>query len=268
MTISPSARSSAPPGSARHEERRLRRVRTADLLDEAQHTAPGDHRDDLLNEVVVENRGVAEAVAARFRDRGVPMEDLQQTAYEGLLKAVRRFDPEQSEDLLTFAVPTIRGEIQRYFRDHGWTVRPPRRIQRLRGELHTATEDLSQRLGREPTRAEIVDFLDITTEEYDAAAQAQGCLRPASLDQPLPADTGASLGDLLPGDASDEPSEDRVVVSQLIQGLGERDRLILKLRFVDDLTQAQIGERLGVTQMQVSRLLSSILRQLREEIER
>lgn len=256
------------PSDARLAERMRRRVRTADLLDRARGVPSGARRDDLLNEVVVENRGVAEAVAARFRDRGVPLEDLHQTAYEGLLKAVRRFDPDVSDDLLTFAVPTIRGEIQRYFRDHGWVVRPPRRVQRLRGDLHAATEDLLARLGREPTPEELREHLGIDRAEYDAALQARGAQRPASLDQQVGGDTSMVLGDLLHADSSTEPNEDRVVVAQLLSTLDDRERLLVRLRFVDDLTQAQIGAHLGVTQMQVSRLLAGIVGRLRAELER
>ena len=243
------------------------RIRTADLLRRAGDAGPHD-RTDLLNEVVVENRGVADAVASRFRDRGVPLEDLQQTAYEGLLKAVRRFDPQVSEDLLTFAVPTIRGEIQRYFRDHGWVVRPPRRLQQLRGEVQGAVEDLEQALGRTPTAEEVSGRLGIECSEYREALEAQAAQRPASLDQEVGDDGPMNLGDLIRADRGTEPTVDHVVVADLMAGLGDRDRLLIRLRFVHDLTQSQIGDRLGITQMQVSRRLSAVLRRMREDLER
>lgn len=252
---------------ARTVERTRRRVRTAALIDRARG-AIDDDRDALLNQVVIENRGVAEAVAAHFRDRGVPLEDLHQTAYEGLLKAVRRFDPDASDDLLTFAVPTIRGEIQRYFRDHGWSVRPPRRVQRLRGEIRVVTEDLRNELGREARPQEVVARLGIDRAAYAEAMRADGAQHATSLDQPTAADSTTVLGDLLTADPSAEPNEDRVVVAGLLRTLTERERLIVRLRFVDDLTQTEIGERVGVTQMQVSRLLSGILSRLRDELER
>lgn len=264
-TIARSPRPTAPAGPHR-EERRRRQIATSDLLERARTAPPGARRDDLLNEVVVVNRGVAEAVAARFRDRGVAQEDLEQTACEALLKAVRRFDPERSDDLLTFAVPTIRGELQRYFRDLAWAVRPPRRVQRLRYELAACLDELTQELGHEPSRADVMARLGIGHREYDECLQAAGCQRPTSLDQPARGDSPTSLGDLIPDEHGVEPTEDRMLVEQLLAGLDERERRILALRFVDDLTQAEIGARIGVTQMQVSRLLSGILARLREQV--
>ncbi|RYP79555.1 sigma-70 family RNA polymerase sigma factor, partial [Nocardioides guangzhouensis] len=121
-----------------------------DLLETAAVTTDPVERQRLLDEVVLLNADVAESVASRYRGRGIPTDDLRQVAYEGLVKAVHRFDPARRHDFLSFAVPTIRGEVQRYFRDQGWTVRPPRRIQDLQWRLHRAIEELSQDLGREP----------------------------------------------------------------------------------------------------------------------
>lgn len=257
-----------PPVRASHqEERRRRQGATTALLDEARTTPPGPGREALLNQVVVVNRGVAQAVASHFRDRGVAQEDLEQTAYEALLKAVRRFDPERSEDLLTFAVPTIRGELQRYFRDLGWMVRPPRRLQRLRYEIGACVDELTQDLGHEPSRSEVVDHLGISAADYDECQQVLGCHRPSSLDQPAHDGSASSLGDLLPADGAGEPGEERVLVTQLLATLTDRERLIVALRFDQDLTQAEIGERIGVTQMQVSRLLSGILQRLRLQVD-
>ncbi|MFC7496111.1 MULTISPECIES: sigma-70 family RNA polymerase sigma factor [unclassified Nocardioides] len=240
---------------------------TAALLRAAHETHDPDEADDLRARVVLINRGVAEAVARRYRQRGLPQEDLNQVAFEGLTKAVTRFDPTLRNDLLTFAVPTIRGELQRYFRDHGWTVRPPRRIQEVQSHAHAAVRELEQRLGREPTDAEVAEDLGITTEEYGEAMAALGCFQPASLDLPVGADT-ATLGDLLPDTDDDhDASNARLMLEPVVRRLSERDRRILYLRFFEDLTQAEIGEDLGVTQMQVSRLLSRILGDLREELE-
>lgn len=249
-------------------DRQVRSDRTARLLDRAHLLPDGVERDDVLNDVVLLNRGVAEAVAARFRDRGVPMDDLQQTAYVGLLKAVRRFDPSRSEDLLTFAVPTIRGELQRYFRDHGWAVRPPRRVQALRVQVSRCTEVLTQVLGREPSREELVAELGVTRAEFDDCTQAIGCLRPVSLDLGVTADSDTALVDLMidpdeGDDSQEERSARRVVVADLMRELTTRERRILYLRFACDRTQAEIGAEIGVTQMQVSRLLSSILGRMR-----
>lgn len=259
----PAPPSAAASGRARQRERAARRDATSDLLDRAHDAPPGSRRDDLLNQVVVVNRGVADAVASHFRDRGVAQEDLQQTAYEALLKAVRRFDPERSDDLLTFAVPTIRGELQRHLRDLGWMVRPPRRLQRLRADLGACREDLVHELGREPETAEIAARLGVTAAEVEECRRVPGCLRPTSLDQEVHDGSEVSLGDLIPDDAAGATGEDRVLLAQLLATLGDRERLILRMRFDQDLTQAEIGRRIGVTQMQVSRLITGILGRLR-----
>ncbi|MDP2775538.1 MAG: sigma-70 family RNA polymerase sigma factor, partial [Nocardioides sp.] len=133
-----------------------RSERTASLLEAAAATSDPTETRALLDEVIVINRGVAESVASRYYDRGVDRDDLRQVAYEGLTKAVRRFDPGTRNDLLTFAVPTIRGELLRYFRDRGWTVRPPRRIQDLQWRVNQTIETLEGELGHSPSTAEIV----------------------------------------------------------------------------------------------------------------
>ncbi|GAA1154335.1 SigB/SigF/SigG family RNA polymerase sigma factor [Nocardioides aquiterrae] len=250
----------------------LSRVERADqtraLLQQVAETDDPELAAELRERVVVINRGVAEAVAARYRQRGVPVEDLHQVAFEGLTKAVMRFDPELRNDLLTYAVPTIRGELQRYFRDHGWTVRPPRRIQETQWLVNQAVERLTQQLEREPSAVEIAAELDISLDEYRETVAAFGCFQPTSLDQPATADSLASMGDLLPDEDHDtDASEARVTLAPVVRRLPERDRRILYLRFFEDRTQEEIGQDLGVTQMQVSRLLSRILGTLREELQ-
>lgn len=222
----------------------------------------------LLHHIVTLNIGVADAVAQRYRGRGLADEDLRQVAYEGLVKAVSRFDPAASDDLLTYAVPVIRGELQRHFRDIGWTVRPPRRVQELQFKLQRTWGDLSQELGRTPTEEEVLERVDATPEEAREADLAQGCFTPTSLDRPLGQDgDAASLGDVIPGpDGQEGAAEARVLLAPLVGALSRRDRLVLRLRFVEDLTQEEIGRHLGVTQMQVSRILRRILDALREQI--
>lgn len=240
---------------------------TAQLLSEIADCQDTAKRDELLGRVVLINRGVAEAVAARYRNRGVAQEDLQQVAYEGLTKAVNRFDHTLRNDLLTYAVPTIRGEIQRYFRDQGWTVRPPRRVQELQWRVNHSLESLSQELGHEPQPADVMDQLDISKAEYDEAIKAFGCFQPTSLDQSAGKESTTSLGEMLAeADDQQEASEARVTLAPVVRQLSERDRRILHLRFFEDLTQEEIGNDLGVTQMQVSRLLARILRQLRDDL--
>jgi RNA polymerase sigma-B factor len=244
-----------------------RAEQTRMLLQAAEECDDPEHAHELRARVVLINRGVAEAVASRFRNRGIPHDDLCQVAYEGLTKAVERFDPTLRNDLLTYAVPTIRGELQRHFRDQGWTVRPPRRIQELQWQVNQVIEQLSQELGQEPTEDEIAERLGISVAEYRETTGAFGCFQPASLDQPAGHESETVVGDLLAEDDDQEPAtEARLILAPVVRRLPERDRRILYLRFFEDLTQEEIGADLGVTQMQVSRLLARILKTLREDL--
>jgi len=246
---------------------RAERARATDrLIEQARRTSDEHRRLEILEEVILINRGVAEAVASRYRRRGVAQEDLEQAAYEGLVKAVHRFDPERNKDLLTYAVPTIRGELQRHFRDHGWTVRPPRRVQELQWRVNRCIDELTQELGYEPSEDQVCERLGLSREEYDEAIVAFGCFTPTSLDQPL-GQGATTVADVLPDEADDaEAAEARTTLEPVLKGLPERDRRILYLRFFEDQTQEEIGNELGVTQMQVSRLLSRILRDLRSAL--
>jgi RNA polymerase sigma-B factor len=244
-----------------------RAEQTAELLKRAHEVDDEHEAAELRAQAVLINRGVAESVAMRYRGRGVATEDLYQVAYEGLTKAINRFDPDLRNDLLTFAVPTIRGELQRYFRDLGWTVRPPRRIQELQGRANHTFARLAQDLGREPTSDEVAAELGITAEEYRGSEAAVGCFTPTSLDQPVGEST-ATIGDLIVEDGEPhDASEARVMLAPVVRNLSERDRRILYLRFFEDRTQSEIGEDLGVTQMQVSRLLSRILGTMKADLE-
>ncbi|WP_232675914.1 sigma-70 family RNA polymerase sigma factor [Nocardioides sp. R-C-SC26] len=234
--------------------------RAADVLNEAE-------RERLLAEVIEINHRVARAVAARYRGRGVDLEDLEQAACEGLVKAVQRFDPESGHDLLSYAVPTIRGEVLRFFRDRSWSIRPPRRIQEMQWRINQSIDHLSLELGREPTPQELCEHLDIDRNEYAEVVTSFGCFTPPSLDQPVDGNEHSSLGDAV-ADARDprEAAEARVVLGPALTELSERDRTVLYLRFYEERTQQQIGDQFGVPQMQVSRWLSRILRDLRGQI--
>lgn len=269
--ISHASRVTAVPGSPglTRLPRSERAARTAELLERLRATDDEQQREDLRREIVVVNRGVAEAVARRYRNRGLADDDLVQVAYVGLVKAVARFDIDRGHDLLTFAVPTIRGELTRHFRDHGWAVRPPRRVQELQGRMARVTADLGQTLGREPTDDEIAEALGATREEYDEAGRAWGCFTPRSLDQPVGDDGSAALGDLIPDEAVEDPhtvSDVRVALAPVVRTLDERDQRILYLRFYEDRSQAEIGQEIGVSQVQVSRLLARILERMRAEL--
>jgi RNA polymerase sigma-B factor len=247
------------PGEGRAE-------RTAALLAARAVADDPDEVRRINGEIVQLNRGVALAVAARYRSRGVPLEDLRQAACEGLVKAVARFDPERSGELLTFAVPTIRGEIQRYFRDRAWSIRPPRRVQELQQRLGPASEELCQSLGREPTGADLAAWLDVPQRDVEEALQLHECFVTVSLDRPGPG--GLRLAEVVTEPGEDELSrvEARLVLAPAVRRLTDRERRILYLRFVEDRTQAEIGAELGVSQMQVSRLLSRALGELRRQI--
>jgi len=246
--------------------RQERSRRTADLLAESAECSP-QRRAAILDEVILINRGVAESVASRFRNRGVPADDLRQVAYLGLTRAVRRYDAGRADDLLTYAVPTIRGELQRYFRDHGWSVRPTRRVQELQWRMSRASEQLAQQTGSEPTDEELRLHLGVDQDEYAEAALAFGCFQPTSLDQPSTKDSATSLGDLIGELQTVDPVDARVMLRPVLRRLDERERRILYLRFFEDLTQEELGQRRGVTQMQVSRVLKAILRKLHDDLE-
>lgn len=251
----------------RPSSRAERSDRTRQLLLEAHETTDEQRRLELLDEVVLLNRGVAEAVAARYRGRGVSSEDLEQAAYEGLVKAVHKFDPTVRPDLLTYAVPTIRGEVQRWFRDQSWMVRPPRRIQELQWKISRSIDHLSQELGRPPSDTEVSKDVGCSTEELDEAIQGFGCFQPPSLDLPV-GESATPMGELI-GSGDDRETEIvdvRQTLGPVIGKLSDRDRRILYLRFIEDQSQSEIGDVLGVTQMQVSRLLERIFRTLRAEL--
>ena len=251
---------------------RADRARRTAVLLESSLRASGDRRAHVLDAVVELNLGVAEALATRYRRRGVSDDDLTQVAYEGLVKAVHRFQPEDGRDLLAFAVPTIRGELRRHFRDRGWVVRPPRRVQELQLLANRCIEQLQREQGREPTSQELIGRLGVSESDYREAMAPSGCFRPLSLDQTVrqASDDGATLGEVL---AEPEQTrrydrvEARVMLEPVLARLEGRDRQIVRMRFFEDLTQAQIGRALGVTQTQVSRLLTRILRGLRQELE-
>lgn len=225
---------------------------------------PETHR-SALEEVVLANLGVARSLASRYRGRGIPEEDLEQVAYAALIVAANRFRPEEARDFLSFAVPTIRGELRRHFRDSGWAVRPPRRVQEIQLRVLAAQDRMAGSLDRTPTAAEIAEELGECPRHVSEALTLDGCFTPASLDAPVESGT-ATVGDLLP-DVSDvsnveTSAEARVMLGRAVRELDERDRYVVRLRYFDDLTQKEIGDELGLTQAQVSRILARITRQL------
>lgn len=271
MTMSPPTTASSLPAQARPVTQPYpepdRGVTTARLLAELHATTDEHEKQALRAEVVVLNMGVARAIAHRYRQRGLSEDDLVQAAYVGLVKAVNGFDPSHERDFLSYAVPTVSGEVKRYFRDFGWAVRPPRRVQELQGSIAKLSTEMTQQLGRSPKPTEVAQHLGIDVEAVIEALAADGAFTPASLDVPVGDDGAATLGDLMPDEDTDLASaEARVVLGPAVRRLAPRDRRILELRFFEGWTQEQIARDIGVTQMQVSRLLSRILKDLRAEL--
>ncbi|MFG3506937.1 RNA polymerase sigma factor SigF [Streptomyces sp. NPDC047821] len=218
------------------------------------------------NTLIEMNASLVRYAAGRFRSRGDQMEDIVQVGMIGLIKAIDRFELSREVEFPTFAVPYIVGEIKRFFRDTSWAVHVPRRLQEARVELAKATEELSTRLGRTPTVRELAELMSLSEEEVIEARMASNGYNATSLDAALHSgeDDDAALADFIGAeDPAMELVENFQTLAPLLDQLEERDRCILHLRFVEELTQAQIGERLGVSQMHVSRLLTRILKRLR-----
>ena len=250
----------------RDRERADRARRTEELVESAAE-AKGARREAILDELVRTNMGVARSIAARYRHRGVPLEDLEQVAYLALVRVADTYDASRGYDFMSYAVPSIRGEVRRYFRDQGWMIRPPRRVQEMQGRLAATESELSTELGHPPTAEELAHEMDEPVEDVEEAMSANGCFTPTSLDQPTSTEA-SSIGDQMGApEAGLSAAEARVVLAPVVRRLTPRERKILEMRFFADRTQKEIGEEIGVTQMQVSRLLSGLLARLREELE-
>lgn len=222
-------------------------------------------REELLAEIIVANLDLARSLARRYHRRGEDHDDLEQVACLGLTKAVHGFDPARGGTFTAYAVPTILGEIRRHFRDSCWSVRPPRRIQELQTHLSAASTELQQRLHRPPSAEELAEALDVPVADVQEALGSTGCFTAQSLDQ------GHDDGDAPePGLGQEDPAfhdvENSLLLAPLLAELTERDRQILSRRFVDEWSQQQIADELGVTQMQVSRLLRRVLARMRDRL--
>ncbi|MFC7449904.1 SigB/SigF/SigG family RNA polymerase sigma factor [Rhodococcus daqingensis] len=211
---------------------------------------------------------LAEHIARRFDGRGEPHEDLVQVARLGLVNAVNRFDVAQGSEFVSFAVPTIMGEVRRHFRDVGWSLRVPRRTKEIHLAIGKATGVLSQRLGRAPTPTELAAELSVSRADIDEALLAGNAYQTASVDAPgTDRADGQTLADTIGDlDAAFDAVDDRESLRPLLAGLPERERTVLVLRFFGNLTQTQIAEQVGISQMHVSRILARTLASLREAI--
>ncbi|MEU3617146.1 SigB/SigF/SigG family RNA polymerase sigma factor [Streptomyces sp. NPDC006872] len=227
----------------------------------------GPERDAVREEIVTAWLPMAHRIAGRFRDRGEAVEDLRQVAALGLVKAVDRFDPDRGA-FESYAVPTITGEVKRHFRDRMWALRVPRRVQELRNKVRVARRELIQRPGAlEPSPAELAAHTGLTQDEVTAGLEALESFSTLSLDAEVPTgDDGYSLADTLgAADSSYDIVVDRESARESLRRLPERERAILYMRFFEDMTQSRIADRLGISQMHVSRLISRSCARVRQE---
>ncbi len=211
---------------------------------------------------------LARQLARRYQRGGEQLDDLIQVASLGLLKAIDRFDPARETAFSSFAVPTILGELKRHFRDKGWSVRVPRDLQELAVKVDRVGDEMSRELGRAPTPAELAERTGTTLEQVLEAREASAAYRAVSLDRPRSEDDedGESYADAFGGeDPGFGLAEDAATVERLMRVLSEREREVLRLRFEEDLTQSEIGQRVGVSQMHVSRLIRQSIARLRDE---
>lgn len=230
----------------------------------AEYRKTGDRK--LRNEILEDHRWLAVHCARRFAHKGEPLDDLVQVAMLGMVKAIDRFDPHYGVMFTTFGVPTIVGELRRHFRDKTWTLHVPRRAKELYQVVTGVVDELHQTLGRSPTVPEIAERAGVSIEDALDALEVSGCYRGVPLAPPSDDDTAdaITLGNV---DAGFGATEAKLTVHTLLKALPtERERLIVKLRFVDELTQSQIAERVGVSQVQISRLLRASLEKMRRAL--
>lgn len=219
---------------------------------------------ELRNELVVAHLSIAERCARRYRQRGEPLADLEQVARLALVRAVERFDPSRGVRFEAFAVPTVIGELRHHFRDSCWAVSVPRKAKDLRSRVHRATEQLSQHLGRQPSVEETAEAVGVDHDDVATTLDSNQCYRAAPLEP-----SGDEFGAVAArpsgnDDRSVEDTADRLQTTSLVQSLDERLQRIVVWRFYEECTQREIGERLGVGQVQVSRLLAKALEQMRQ----
>lgn len=258
---------------ARHETRTSvqdRERQTQDLLVRLDKAETPAELQQLSTQIVELNLGLCDALVKRYVNRGADRDDLTQVARMALLLAIRRYRLSSGSPFTAFATPTILGELRRHFRDSCWMVRPPRRIQELRARTRSRFHQLEQTLGRTPEKDDLLQDLGVDEDELREGMWVDGSYRPLSLDAPVdPVDhDDTTLGSMLAdSEESVDLLVDRLTLRRLIASLPRRDRMVVKLRFEDEWTQQAIGQRLGISQMQVSRILRRVLSQLREELE-
>lgn len=229
-----------------------------------------EHGDeDAREQLIMNHLNLVHFLAAKFKNRGEPLDDLVQVGTVGLIKAIDRFDPSRGLEFTTYATPTILGEIKRHFRDKGWSVRVPRRLQELSAKVNQATEELTKELQRTPSVEEIAKSLNTSVDEVLEAMESSGAYSSVSLetsssdeeDAPSIIDRYASEDEAL------DSADDRMVTEDTIRDFSPREQEVIRMRFLEGLTQVEIAQRLGVSQVQVSRLLRRTLKRIQEKID-
>ncbi len=226
--------------------------------------------EEAREQLIVSHLNLVRYIAAKFKNRGEPLDDLIQVGTVGLIKAIDRFDPERGLEFTTYATPTVMGEIKRHFRDKGWTIRVPRRLQELSAKVNTATDELTTQLQRTPTVDEIAAHLGTTADEVLEAMESSSAYSSVPLEG-----TGAGEEDEAPAvidryasvDADLAASDDRMVLADAIAEFPEADQQAIRMRYIDGMTQVEIAERLGISQVQVSRMLRRALKRIQEKID-
>lgn len=225
---------------------------------------------DAREKLVMSHLNLVRFIANKFKNRGEPIDDLIQVGYLGLLKAIDRFDPSRGLEFTTFATPTIMGEIKRHFRDKGWSVRVPRRLQELSAKVNQATDTLTSQLQRSPTIAEIADYLDATVDEVLEAMESSSAYSSVSLEAPSGADdddTPSVIDRYATEDSDLAFTDDRIIIEEALASFSPRERDVIEMRFLKGMTQIEIAEKLGISQVQVSRLLRRTLKKIQDKID-
>ena len=225
---------------------------------------------DAREKLVMSHLNLVRFIANKFKNRGEPIDDLVQVGYLGLLKAIDRFDPSRGLEFTTFATPTIMGEIKRHFRDKGWSVRVPRRLQELSAKVNQATDTLTSQLQRSPTIAEIADYLDATVDEVLEAMESSSAYSSVSLEAPSGADdddTPSVIDRSATEDSDLAFTDDRIIIEEALASFSPRERDVIEMRFLKGMTQIEIAEKLGISQVQVSRLLRRTLKKIQDKID-
>ena len=225
---------------------------------------------EAREQLVMSHLNLVRFLANKFKNRGEPLDDLVQVGYLGLIKAIDRFDPSRGLEFTTFATPTIMGEIKRHFRDKGWSVRVPRRLQELSAKVNQATDALTTELQRSPSIAEVAAYLDATPDEVLEAMESSSAYSSVPLEAPggAEADDTPSVLDRYATEDSDLAfTDDRLVIEEALEGFSPREREVIDLRFLKGMTQIEIAEQLGISQVQVSRLLRRTLKKIQDKID-